>query len=334
MPKKTTFSQNVESIEITRDNLKIRKNVKIIMNELEEKIDDSMIEIIPFEKKRVIRQTKSSKILRGLKPKKNGRKECSGFKRAFLKEIERNDYVEIAQPRRKKSDFCVDMLKKNEDECMIKFEAEKPKKDVNKRRLSYHVVSRWYRSPELILLEKSYTSSIDIWSVGCILGELMIMIKESFPHPNHRFPLFPGHSCYPISPSNNQKANPNNELDQLYMITDLIGTPSDEELSFINDITALNYIKSFPKKIKKDFSLIFKGSSKECIDLLERMLTFNPEKRINLEECLNHEFFLDIRNKKSEINSDVCPIFEFENYEYLNEEKLRELFIEEIIKYN
>ena len=56
------------------------------------------------------------------------------------------------------------------------------------RQLTQHVVTRWYRAPELILLQQYYNAEIDVWSVGCILGELLQTLE-----PNTRVqPLFPG----------------------------------------------------------------------------------------------------------------------------------------------
>jgi len=59
-----------------------------------------------------------------------------------------------------------------------------------KRELTGHVVTRWYRAPEIILLEKDYGPAIDIWSVGCIFAELLSMMKESAPTYLDRQPLF------------------------------------------------------------------------------------------------------------------------------------------------
>ena len=61
-----------------------------------------------------------------------------------------------------------------------------------KRELTGHVVTRWYRAPEIILLEKDYGPAIDIWSVGCIFAELLSMMKESAATYLERQPLFPG----------------------------------------------------------------------------------------------------------------------------------------------
>lgn len=59
------------------------------------------------------------------------------------------------------------------------------------RQLTKHVVTRWYRAPELILLQP-YTTSVDIWSLGCILAELLSMQELSVPCYQNRMPLFPG----------------------------------------------------------------------------------------------------------------------------------------------
>ena len=50
------------------------------------------------------------------------------------------------------------------------------------RRLTGHVVTRWYRAPELILLQENYTEKIDVWSVGCIFAELLGMLKANYPN--------------------------------------------------------------------------------------------------------------------------------------------------------
>lgn len=66
--------------------------------------------------------------------------------------------------------------------------------------LTKHVVTRWYRAPEVILAQNTYSYSIDMWSVGCIFAELLSMMKENFSHFTERNPLFPGESSLLLSP--------------------------------------------------------------------------------------------------------------------------------------
>ena len=124
--------------------------------------------------------------------------------------------------------------------------------------LSVHVVSRWYRAPELILIETNYTSSIDVWSVGCIFGELMMMIKENAKTFMDRTPLFPGQSLFPSWPHGSKKVKvnefgfPNEKADQLNIIFDVIGSPDEESMGCVSDPNAVLFLKSliYSKKEK------------------------------------------------------------------------------------
>ena len=99
------------------------------------------------------------------------------------------------------------------------------------------MVTRWYRPPELILLQKDYGTPIDVWSLGCIFGELLNMKKEQEIHYADRKPLFPGASCYPLSPEKNPERKVKGELfgnnDQLNSIFDIIGSPNEDDRSFV-----------------------------------------------------------------------------------------------------
>ena len=68
------------------------------------------------------------------------------------------------------------------------------------KQLTKHVVTRWYRAPEVILMNDYYSYSLDIWSIGCIFAELLSMMKDNFADFTDRQPLFPGSSCYKLSP--------------------------------------------------------------------------------------------------------------------------------------
>ena len=226
---------------------------------------------------------------------------------------------------------------KNKIPPKLKFLKNQKKEQI----LSAHVVSRWYRAPELILVEMNYTDSIDVWSVGCIFAELMMMMKENAPTFMERTPLFPGKSCFPLSPPGNNivKVNeygfPNEKADQLNVIFDVIGSPSEESMGFITDPNAILYLKSLSqkKKNKINFKSKFPGSSDESLDLLQKMLIFDPNKRIKVNECLEHPFFKNIRDINKEEDATFNLEFEFEKDNNLTVEKMRNLFLTVIKSY-
>merc|ERR1719162_326358 len=106
-----------------------------------------------------------------------------------------------------------------------------------KMNLTRHVVTRWYRAPELILLQENYTEAIDVWSVGCIYVELLGMLPGTTT--SERGPLFPGSSCFPLSPDHKHKTDyryhTRGKHDQLNMIFNLLGTPRDQDMQILNE---------------------------------------------------------------------------------------------------
>jgi serine/threonine protein kinase len=214
------------------------------------------------------------------------------------------------------------------------------KKQQKQQMLSVHVVTRWYRAPELILIETDYTSAIDVWSVGCIFAELMMMIQENAPTIVERTPLFPGKFCFPLSPPDKSKAIQVNERgfpvdrsDQLNVIFEVIGTPSEEDMEFITDKNGILYLKSIKAKPKKNLKQKFPGSSDDALDVLDKMLQFNPRKRITVNQALEHPFFAEVRSRSKEVEAEFSLGFEFEKDSFLTIEKLRCLFIEVIQSY-
>lgn len=174
-----------------------------------------------------------------------------------------------------------------------------------KRELTGHVVTRWYRAPEIILLEKDYGPAVDMWSVGCIFAELLGMMKESAPTYLDRKPLFPGKSCFPLSPDKSvkeeRKGFPFSKNDQLCMIFDVIGTPNEDDKCFVTDAKALEYLEAFPPKTRLDLSTMYPGAGADALDLLNKMLVFNPYFRISVEEALNHPFFKRVKKLEKEV---------------------------------
>lgn len=111
----------------------------------------------------------------------------------------------------------------------------KPVRPNLSRQLTKHVVTRWYRAPELILIQP-YSSAVDIWSLGCIFAELLSMQEGSVPTYQDRAPLFPGGSCYPLSGDTGTTGS-DERVDQLSVIFSVIGMPSEEDLKSVGKVS-------------------------------------------------------------------------------------------------
>ncbi|KAL6011127.1 Mitogen-activated protein kinase ntf6 [Asimina triloba] len=172
--------------------------------------------------------------------------------------------------------------------------------------MTEYVVTRWYRAPELLLNCSEYTAAIDIWSVGCIFMEII-----------RREPLFPGKDY----------------VQQLRLITELLGSPEESDLGFIRSDNARRHVMQLPKFPKEPFSHKFPNVNPTAIDIVERMLIFNPCKRITVDEALNHPYLSSLH----EINEEpTCPSpfsFDFEHASF-SEEDIKELIWREALNFN
>jgi mitogen-activated protein kinase 1/3 len=206
-----------------------------------------------------------------------------------------------------------------------------------RRELTDHVVTRWYRAPEIILLEKDYGPAIDMWAVGCIFAELLGTMKENSPTFLDRKPLFPGKSCFPLSPAKaatESKAGlPFSSTDQLAVIFSVIGSPSPQDCSFVTDAKALEYLEGFSGNPPADLQSKYPGATPEAVDFMQKCLMFNPFFRMTLQDAISHPLFKDIKGTKSEKYVGTPITLEFEEM-HLDTKTLRELFLKEIAHYN
>ena len=115
--------------------------------------------------------------------------------------------------------------------------------------------------------------------------------------------------------------------DQLAVIFDVLGTPNDDDISFVTDAKATGYLKSFTPIQRLNMAQKYSGASAEGVDLLNRMLQFNPYFRISVDEALAHPFFTKIRKPHKEKDSQVQISLDFES-ETLDRSRLRQLFVE------
>lgn len=137
-----------------------------------------------------------------------------------------------------------------------------------------YICSRYYRAPELIFNSGNYTNAVDMWSVGCVIAEIIL-----------NKPIFPGR----------------NAADQLFEIIKVLGTPTKAEISKMNaDYTKYKFpmIKCFP--LKEIFKGYLNELGQDFFDLLSKMFDYNPEARITPMEALHHPFFNSLNENQNQ----------------------------------
>ncbi|KAM4817401.1 mitogen-activated protein kinase 14 isoform X2 [Urocitellus parryii] len=140
-----------------------------------------------------------------------------------------------------------------------------------------YVATRWYRAPEIMLNWMHYNQTVDIWSVGCIMAELLTG-RTLFPGTDH--------------------------IDQLKLILRLVGTPGAELLKKISSESARNYIQSLTQMPKMNFANVFIGANPLAVDLLEKMLVLDSDKRITAAQALAHAYFAQYHDPDDEPVAD------------------------------
>eukprot|EP01017_Pseudomicrothorax_dubius_P028543 TRINITY_DN3392_c0_g3_i1.p1 TRINITY_DN3392_c0_g3~~TRINITY_DN3392_c0_g3_i1.p1 ORF type:complete len:458 (+),score=80.41 TRINITY_DN3392_c0_g3_i1:69-1442(+) len=139
--------------------------------------------------------------------------------------------------------------------------------------MTEYVATRWYRAPEILLGSKTYTKAVDVWSLGCILGEMI----------NGRA-LFPGTST----------------LNQIERILELNGKPKAEEIEALDSPLAWNILESLSSVKRRGFSAFFPNAEEDALDFLRRSLTFSPVKRMTIEEALRHRYLAQFYGTEDE----------------------------------
>lgn len=144
--------------------------------------------------------------------------------------------------------------------------------------LTDYVATRWYRAPELLIGSSSYTMSVDIWAIGCIMGE----ITDSQP-------LFPGDS----------------EIDQLYLIQKVIGPLIPEHLHIFQKnerFSGFNFPDmSKPETLSKKYS---GKMSKRAMSFMNSILLMNPKHRLTSTRCLDHKYFNSLNQNHGTISKN------------------------------
>ncbi|KAF9198377.1 cyclin-dependent serine/threonine protein kinase [Haplosporangium sp. Z 27] len=142
------------------------------------------------------------------------------------------------------------------------------------RSYSHEVVTLWYRAPDVLMGSKQYATSIDIWSAGCIFAEMA-----------SGRPLFPGSSS----------------KDQLLKIFKILGTPTEESWPGVSKLP--DYRPDFPVYSPIPLENLVPKLDAAGVDLLSRLITYIPEKRLSAEVALSHHYFDDIRRREGAGNT-------------------------------
>lgn len=143
-----------------------------------------------------------------------------------------------------------------------------------------YICSRYYRAPELIFGATDYTNAIDVWSTGCVIAEMVTLQ-----------PLFPGETA----------------SDQLVEIIKILGTPTRPQILEMNP--EYNEFK-FPMIKAIPWQKIFKNKNMpdEFIDLISKLLVYEPNLRLKPHRALMHPFFDELRNPNTRLpNGDTVP---------------------------
>jgi len=177
--------------------------------------------------------------------------------------------------------------------------------------MTEYVVTRWYRAPEIIIFGDCYDEKVDVFSVGCILAELHL-----------RKPVFRG----------------SDSRDQIRLYLKHIGAPEEEDRKFIENKHAKKFVDGIAEEMEGENRLskaerlrkLSPGICKMGLDLLCKLLEFNPEKRITVDEALAHPYFKHVRDPSLEDKCKNVRQFDFSFEECLDSpEKIRKSFIAE-----
>ena len=166
-------------------------------------------------------------------------------------------------------------------------------------KLTEYVTTRWYRAPEIMLTVSQYTTAVDLWSVGCILAELLIFK-----------PLFPGKDY----------------KHQLQLIFEFIGVPGVEDLAWIKSSRARSFIRSLcpsNSAFAPDPEIVLNSTPErimrlgnqminpQAIDLLKKLLIFDPRKRITVKQALTHPYVAKYHDVADEPTAKLISPEEF-----------------------
>jgi mitogen-activated protein kinase len=166
--------------------------------------------------------------------------------------------------------------------------------------ITNYVATRWYRAPELILSNKNYNKSVDIWAVGCILCELY-----------GRRPIFVG----------------KDQVHQIHEIMKVLGTPTAE---IVNKLR-WKYTPTKPTYSKVQWKQIYPFADKQVYKLMDGMLKWDPNERINIDDIFASDYLQYVRDESRHSEVKCSNVFDFKwEKEYRSISDLQLLLLNEV----
>jgi len=221
------------------------------------------------------------------------------------------------------------------------------KEDPNKLRsykfgskLTRHVVTRYYRAPEISLLiqKRELLPAVDMWSIGCILGELLQMIpgneqgRKVGRNQRKRDILLKGSADLVLSPRT-FKDRPIIRQQQLNIIFKFLGTPSKKYIDSITNAEFRRWINAQEKWKGANWEERFPNASSGCLDLMRKMLSYDATERFTTAQCLQHPWLAGFEDPEDANRTHEACQEPFEDV-YLNDHELRLLVVDEILHFN
>jgi len=172
-------------------------------------------------------------------------------------------------------------------------------------KLTDYVATRWYRAPEILLGSTKYSKAVDMWSIGCILAELIVGKA-----------IFQGTST----------------LNQIEKVLELIGKPKTEDIEAVDSPHAATILSSINVTKKKSFGSFFANASESALDFLRKLLVFNPGQRLTIEQALKHPYVEQFSSPEEEIVCDHIIEIQMDDNTKFSVKEYRTAIYEDISK--